>query len=172
MKNIIKYITIPLACLLCLSFSACEKEEVLPAETTTGEGTFGCYVNGKLWVPQGKLLNDIMDLSYDPNYMGGWFNLYGNSYDDVGIDITIVLAGYHIDKAEYYEVNKDSDMLIGFTDKSCRYRQEDATYYEGFVHIKKLDLESRIIAGTFELTAKIPDCDTLRITQGRFDMKI
>jgi hypothetical protein len=172
MRFILKYITIPLACLLCLSFSSCEKEEVLPAETTTGEGTFGCYVNGKLWVPKGKLLDDIMDLSYDPNYQGGWLNLYSHNRND-GITETIRLASYKVSQPDLYEVNLDSEMMIIYNDdKSCKYTQDQATYYEGFVHIKKLDLESRIIAGTFELTAKIPDCDTLRITQGRFDMKI
>ena len=55
MKNI-NYLLVTLALLALFTFSQCKKnktdEPQLPPETTTGAMTFGCKVNGKVFVPK------------------------------------------------------------------------------------------------------------------------
>jgi hypothetical protein len=46
------------------------------------------------------------------------------------------------------------------------------TFSRGTLTITRLDLTNGIIAGTFEFKLAKPGCDTLRVTQGRFDGKM
>jgi hypothetical protein len=46
------------------------------------------------------------------------------------------------------------------------------TYHKGTLTITRLDLQAGIISGTFEFTLAKPGCDTVRITQGRFDKRL
>ncbi|MBC7919842.1 MAG: hypothetical protein H7Z75_02010, partial [Ferruginibacter sp.] len=48
-------------------------------------------------------------------------------------------------------------------------------YQKGTLTLTRFDLAKRIIAGRFESTLFRPDaptCDTVRITDGRFDMEL
>lgn len=42
---------------------------------------------------------------------------------------------------------------------------------DGILELSKCDLANKIISGTFTCIIPIPNCDTLRITDGRFDIK-
>ena len=58
-------------------FSSCIEEgaEVLPEATMEGKNTFGCLVNGEVWLPKGYAGYSNLDISYDPYYAGGAFGL-------------------------------------------------------------------------------------------------
>ena len=61
-----------------------------------------------------------------------------------------------------------------FTNKYHCYRssQDSLSFSIGFVNVKLLDINKRIIAGEFEGTIFNKSCsDTLKITEGRFDFK-
>ncbi len=45
----------------------------------------------------------------------------------------------------------------------------DSTYYNHFT-ITRVDFDEHILSGTFELRVIKNDCDTLTITEGRFDV--
>lgn len=65
--------------------------------------------------------------------------------------------------------------IAGYFDykKECRYYCSDnATITSGFCEVSRFDLESGIISGTFEFTLTMPDCKTIEVTDGRFDMKL
>ncbi len=50
----------------------------------------------------------------------------------------------------------------------CRYYcEEEDISIEGFLTLTKYDLPNRIFSGTFEFTLAMPECDTLRVTEGR-----
>lgn len=51
----------------------------------------------------------------------------------------------------------------------CFYEYENT--YEGYVKFSKIDTNNYIISGTFEFSTVTEDCDTIRITNGRFDMR-
>ena len=50
----------------------------------------------------------------------------------------------------------------------------DNCFMRGVVYIQRYDLTNRIFSGTFEFTLFDPatSCDTIRITQGRFDKNL
>lgn len=45
-------------------------------------------------------------------------------------------------------------------------------YRRGTLNITRPDRSAGIIAGTFEFTLAQPGCDTIKVTQGRFDKKL
>ena len=52
-----------------------------------------------------------------------------------------------------------------FDGKSGQYRR-------GTLIVTRLDLRAGIIAGTFDFTLYKPGCDSVRVTNGRFDRKL
>ena len=66
MKNILT-ILVSVAIILSLA-SSCKKEKMpdaLPPITTEGKGTFGCKINGEIWIPKTQ-----------DEFLGNNFNLY------------------------------------------------------------------------------------------------
>ncbi|NJO00912.1 MAG: hypothetical protein HC880_03770 [Bacteroidia bacterium] len=43
----------------------------LPPATQEGRNTFGCFLNGEPYVPNGRSFTNDMDLVFDPNFRGG-----------------------------------------------------------------------------------------------------
>jgi hypothetical protein len=59
----------------CDLFGTIDNKDKLPPATQEGNHTFGCLVNGSLWLPKGNDGTSNLDLSYDPGYAGGLFDL-------------------------------------------------------------------------------------------------
>ncbi len=56
---------------------------------------------------------------------------------------------------------------------NCRYYSQDiGTYCRGTLTITRLDLTAGVISGTFAFTLYKPGCDSVRVTNGRFDKKV
>ena len=51
MKNIYSLFTIPFVFLFCTSCKKTSPPTVLPPITQNGANTFGCKINGQVWVP-------------------------------------------------------------------------------------------------------------------------
>jgi hypothetical protein len=159
------------------TFSHCKKKDVpqLPPETETGAMTFGCKINGEIFVPQdgrgrSGLRVEYVNLGIGPE--GGWYlsipavnQVPANS---IGISIVtdslLVLEGMNYQfgvtkgsaKARYY-VGLDN-YPIGFNDK-------------GSLFVKKHDLSQRILSCTFSFTATNSTGIKVNITEGRFDIR-
>ena len=152
----------------------------LPPATQTGANTFGCLLNGQPYTPQGRVgSGPNFALSYDAGFNGG--DLIVRTYQgdgqggNVAIDLHFVpgasIGTYSLNLpggvggASY--TNSRDKSLCGeiLTDASISYRR-------GSLTITRLDPSLKIIAGTFELRFVRPGCDTIRITQGRFDKKL
>lgn len=149
--------------------------EQLPDATQEGKNTCGFLINGKVWIPKGSSgLNSNMSWYYDAGLNGGSFNLVGRRYvtNENFTGFSISMNGFN--KSGFYELNKDSSKAGRFAnpDIYCSYWWSDTIKnHNSFVTISKFDIQNRIIAGTFEFTLYKPGCDTVRITQGRFDIK-
>ena len=87
MKKIILSLLLPL-----LISAGCKKivipkptpvVEQLPLITEEGKNTCGFLVNGKVWLPKGRVGNGESNLKwwYDPAYNNGTFNINGFRYD-------------------------------------------------------------------------------------------
>ncbi|TPE45273.1 DUF6252 family protein [Pontibacter mangrovi] len=161
--------------LALLSFSSCKKhknEPQLPPATREGKNTFGALVNGEVWLPKGKpnLYQSSLDVVYDPEYQGGDLNIIAYKHET---DEYLSLFMTQLDHEGTYSLNNPEMGAAGFASAACDYRNNNSEISRtGKLEITKLDLTNGIIAGTFEFTLAKPGCDTIRVTEGRFDKKL
>ena len=153
----------------------------LPAATQEGKNTFGCLVYGQVWTPDGRTgLTPNLVVAYEPDPVRGG-NLNISAYNYAGANHskqTLKLyAGpifqtrtYSLDfpltegSASYYDQGKVSP---------CdEYFYNNVSYRKGNLTLTRLDERAGVIAGTFEFTITKPGCDTVRVTNGRFDWKL
>ena len=157
----------------CDLFGTIDNKDKLPPATQKGNYTFGCLVNGNLWLQKGNNGTSNLDLSYDPEYAGGLFDLLTYRYSGAS-NTYIRISADSLTSVGTYRLNRNdgrAGSFSGYTSK-CQYYYEKEVYRDGYLTITKFDLKNLIISGTFEFTLYTPDCDTIKFTQGRFDMKI
>ena len=144
----------------------------MPDYSILGSNTFGAYVNGKLWVPKGRpsTYEANLDVIYDAGYKGGKLELRAHRKINDGSFEMISFGMDGVDHEGKYYWYRPS--LAYFISERCEYESDPAVNKEGWLEITKLDLQSGIIAGKFEFTLIEPGCDTIRITDGRFDSKL
>ena len=186
-----KYINLLLLCsAIVLCSSQCKKNktnppltelEKLPPITQTGAGTFGCLVDGVAWLPNGTKPQNggpNIQLYVDPTFQGGRFAITGHQYNIPGSDVSIgssncTSSGLYnlsnnLNGASYYKT------ILGSL--PCELSSSDiGTYKSGFLNISKYDLTTGIFSGTFEFklfNSQSLCGDTIRITNGRFDVKL
>ena len=157
---------------LSLLLASCRTDELelapidrLPPATRSGEYTFGCLVNGEAFVPE--TTRDITAI-----YQWGILQLSAEAEvdsSDPGISIDIYSP---IEKGRSYDLTNEpfEDVLFdeGGGSGSCRYGPENTLL--GSLTITHFDSIDFIISGTFEFTTATEGCDTIRVTDGRFDI--
>jgi len=170
--------------LLC-GLPACRKDEpqpnnhglldytVLPPATQEGKNTFGCLVNGEVWVPRVEILVPWYDkaaLLSEKDFKGSGIvdaRLLNKNMDDY---FTIAFSpGYFIPityrtDTSLFHFNPDfSRGLLNF-----HHEEGDTTNY---LKITAIDTVRNFISGEFQCTLFTSDKNhKLEITQGRFDM--
>ncbi len=161
-----------------LIFLACKKHDAepeLPAETQVGANTFGCRFNGRAWIPEAdeKPLNNCTDLrfEFEPYRDSGFFSFTATNCKQGGyVSINADIAG----KTGIYPIGDlDSTYrsLILAGDK-CTYESgEPDTYCQGSITFTRVDYRAGIVSGRFAFVIHKPGCDTLKVTDGRFDLK-
>jgi hypothetical protein len=181
-----------LALLLC-TWMACKKDPlppytgpqpidytVLPPATQTGAGTFGCLVDGEVWVPRVPLgtvtYRDISALISEKDGSGGG-----------GITCNLVDIEKQIDNSLSIStgVTNFETMKFCYPDYPIvrlMFRKTNGQWYlsqyfdidENCLTITRFDTLNNIISGTFSFTAykdSIDKNDKIKITDGRFDLK-
>jgi len=151
---------------------SCKKEPeplTLPPATQTGENTFGCKVNGEVFVPNGnvyyKSFSEPVYLTEDSLF---GFSCYNVRDFDCKTNIRVRLF-------EVFEQGLQSNFdnyqgyfsgCMGGLSGSFRINQEETNS----VIISRFDLDERIVSGTFEYNLINDNEETLSITEGRFDV--
>ena len=169
---------IPLQILLLLFLSGCDlfksanKTEQLPPATQEGKNTFGCLVNGKVWLPNGNDGTSNLDLSYDPTFYFGTFNLSAYRLEDIVFQ-SITLYSDSLKSVGIYPLVDPKRQSAFYTDirGNCEYTNDPDVTHTGIMTITRFDLSQQIIAGTFEFTVTKTNCPLIVVTEGRFDMK-
>jgi hypothetical protein len=152
--------------------------EQLPPATQTGERTLGFLLNGQAWTPQGNNGTSNYIVSYDRTYYGGTFDLRAYRYPTKGNDKDqqyIILYMNNLSAPGTYHFENKEQTRVSFTERktNCESSSRDSsTYATGSLTITRLDMTKGIISGTFEFTLAKPGCDTVRVTDGRFDRKL
>jgi len=156
--------------LILSSLTACEEAEItiLPLDTQLGNNTFGCYVDGKLFIRP-----------YHNNTWGEAFydratkkvSVIAKSKDNRSISFIITDTQLYnnniVDRATYSFLSDTVKTSEGIQYKTNNYSKINAEY----VNLTKFDTINHILSGTFELTM-VSDEDstkTVTLTKGRFD---
>ena len=181
-----------LALLLLTQCSKCKNDpapvtpaDQLPPATQTGANTFGCLLNGQPFTPSGFNGTPNFLVSYDPGFQGGNLDVrvYRNVDKAANKQQFIRFGGDQIIQPGTYILKTPADLskLGPYTASFSDYRYNSpcdmysfnpGTTTEGRFTVTRLDLQAGIVSGTFEFTLAQPGCQTIVITQGRFDKKI
>ena len=172
--NVLNLVVFCITIAFLLSLSHCHRDqpkpktelEKLPAATQTGAYTFGCLVNGKAWIPQSSV-----DFSCDNEVN---FALMAKvSTSTIKQSFGFYIAN-QMTTTGSYQLNDSTKQYADFADfsdatKLCEYIVDGSTG-NGILIITKFDQTRLIVSGTFSLTTWNTKCDTIRITDGRFDL--
>ena len=114
--------------------------------------------------------------SYDPALNGGNLGITAQQFDNSGSGVSTFGLGvdtvYQIGNINF---NKNR-VRLGFGSNplipNCGFLFNDPNLFiSGNINITRFDLSAGIISGTFAFKCKKNGCDTLNITDGRFDWK-
>lgn len=173
---------------LCfLLLLTCKKPPTLPPQTAQGSNNFGCYVNGVLFTPlnsstSNALTNDpALRITYGELIAVGngadnegehYIFSVGASRKENGIKKTVGFGALNIKNLKAgnsFTINNSKGNF------SASYQEQKGdnfihTYhaYEGTITILKVT--DTFIAGTFWFNAKDSQQDTVKVTEGRFDV--
>lgn len=173
-----------LALLLLTQCSKCKNDPTpadptsqLPPATQTGANTFGCLVNGQVYIPGGNAGPSNFGVLYELGPMGANLNIQTYRINKNGRQYINLSCG-PVTQVRAYSLN--IPVTEGTASYTNTYLPTQCSSYDGNMPplhrkgqlvITRLDTSKGIIAGTFEVTFYQPGCDTLKITQGRFDAK-
>jgi len=159
------------------SFNQCKKNRDaippdnpygLPNATQTGANIFACRVNGVNWISKNGIVNMGGGVSNDT------LSAHGKTGDNTYFDlIEFTIQGGAVQGGQY-DFNITGGKKINFeTSQSCNghlgpvLQQVSAS---GAGVITKIDRINKIISGSFNCKMPVAGCDTLNITDGRFDI--
>jgi hypothetical protein len=173
MKKILPLLLLPLA-----FAGQCKKTDLseLPPATQTGANTFGCLVNGKAFLPSGyDGSKPNFKLVIDPAFQNGNFDLIvyrlvNDKYESISF------FSNNIKAVGTYNIHSGQNLYFDYINDitNCKYLFSNDTYSDGVLKINKYDLITGIFSGEFECKVfdQTTSCDTIRITNGRFDKKL
>jgi hypothetical protein len=180
MRKMKQILSITLMPLLMLSMQHCDEGqpkpktelEKLPPATQEGKDTFGCLINGKAWYAK-TTTNAFSDYQLGSLSIGAKvfepFQSMGISLLERQGDSPLGTGTYNLISTEPYE-----PWVMFFSSFTCQYggsSNDKVDTINGTMEITRFDKEKYIISGLFEFTLAHNNCDTLKITDGRFDIR-
>jgi hypothetical protein len=179
MKKLITPLAIAFVSFLCC-FAQCKKTTIdsngLPPASKEGKNTLGFLLNGKAWTPKGFNGTAHLSIDFDPGFNNGVLGIA--AYSIITSDNREYFGIGMKDSLNFYtapfSVNLSNNSLyrIRFENNNCSYFSTDMdTHVTGTLSISKLDRTARIIAGNFSAIFKKIGSDSIKITEGRFDLK-
>jgi hypothetical protein len=149
----------------------CQGIDCLPPATQTGEGTFGCLVNGEPFVDNSGFFNCFYQL-VDGEY---FFSISAENEDLIPRNIRLSTQSLEISQGNTYQLtqptNGNAHAAVIFYFNGVQANESSTNeQYTGTLNITKLDLQNNIVSGIFNFS--IQDTltgDIYEITEGRFD---
>lgn len=154
---------------------------VLPPATQEGKNTFGCLVNGEVWVPHVTVLSwTLYDKAFSFDESKGLG--YGHGDCTIANDSTYQVMALAFGISHYLpiEYNTTSDstynnaFTVWFKDTNSKwyYPDETMTLKSNWFTLSKIDTTRNFISGTFEFTLYNTQNknDSIVVTDGRFDI--
>ena len=141
--------------------------DLLPPPTQEGKFTFGCLVNDTAWVPR-----TTVDMT---SYYQGGILYIAAEFKGKGREqnIQLVVRDTALSTNVAYDLatfpNHSAEFFWYYIDKNiCTYEPENTL--SGTLTLTKFDKFNLIVSGVFEFTTAKKGCDTIQVTDGRFDM--
>jgi hypothetical protein len=173
-----------------LSISACHKTprevdkpepidiyHTLPEITQEGKNTFGCKVNGEVWVPRVELFVPWYTLDFQ--FSEADFKGVGNIMCRVLTEkqdefMQIVFGPTYFSPGPYIQnlqQGRSTHASLRVLDDDYHSIDKDSTLNK--VNVQFIDAENNIVSGTFEFKLyNVSDPgDTIRFSEGRFDLR-
>ena len=185
-----KYFKLLFIIIACANiFAACKKDKTeptelskLPAATQIGAKTFGCLVNGIAFVPDNGctfLCTPAFRANYD-NSNGGFFYINAELINsDQNIDKHINFGLDSCINNRLYNMSTLPKITMSYFDykmpsSTCQtfFSSDINVIRSGYVNLTKCDFGTGIISGMFEFKIERNGCETINITNGRFDAKL
>jgi hypothetical protein len=143
--------------------------DVLPPYTETGANTFGCLVDGKLFLPKKKFLSSFTKLQCNYNLMDNKYSFVlsaANEYDYTGVSIYCPDFILKNDTVFHYSYIRGKISWL-----SSKFQTLDTS--AGDFYVKHFDPINGIISGTFWFNAVDTSTNkVVHITDGRFDVHL
>ena len=155
----------------------------LPPATQIGANTFGCLVDGKVFMPKGLGLSPTLTCYYQyiyyPSPTGYVFQIKAKNTNSPSIfqSINILVDSLKLIDGKTYILEES---IKGHSRGNYVKSRTDNTSYENYLTfhpnsgqliITKFDEINQIVSGTFWFNAVNSNGDTVRVTDGRFDMR-
>ena len=116
---------------------------------------------------------------YDPDFQGGSLHVLTYRYTGSGSNTkqSIFIIGDSISRVGTYRLTSTGGRVAIFLDRNrqspCdQFIGGSTIYTKGTLVITRLDVQAGVLSGTFAFTLAQPGCDTVKVTQGRFDKKL
>ena len=148
----------------------------LPPATQTGANTLGFLLNGQPWTPEGNNGTANLSIDFDPGINNGIFSIAAyrivtngaTEYFGIGLRDSLNL----IKIPATLPIGNGTNCGVFYSKGNCMFDYFSIDIFrDGNLKILKLDRNSRIISGQFSVTIFKNGCDSIKITNGRFDMK-
>lgn len=173
--------------LITLTTSKCKKDksnnpvDQLPPATQIGANTFGCLVDGKVFLPKGPSLNPILTSYYQyiyyPSPTGFAFQVAArdNSQSSILNTVNILCDSVKLVEGKTYNLQEPTR-----GNSRGNYRHFINSSWDNFLTyspmsgqllLTKFDEMNQIASGTFWFNAVDANGDTVHVTDGRFDMQ-
>ena len=154
-----------------------EAADQLPPSTQIGANTFGCLVNGTVWIPKGFSGTGTPNphIIYSTGLNGlPYLMIETKQIIENSVEGTIILYFFNLDHIGNFDYSADFNFSFGWSKYfgQCGVLPSDTSLNKsGVGTVTKLDLQNRIISGTFNCMFKITQCETISLSNGRFDIK-
>lgn len=172
MKNLLTFF------LVCLLLVGCDllnpppkgPDNVLPPATQEGKNTFGCKVNGEIWIPNGSFSFPRLDGYYDKGIVSLRAHKDGPAQNDLE-----AFGMYHgkikNGTGTYSMTSVRGEVSVSFFKGIGNEDFITDSLHTGYLTITRLDSVNSILAGTFYFDAISDQGNIIKITDGRFDLK-
>ena len=141
-------------------------EAGLPAATQEGKNTFGCLVDGQVFVPKNP--SGINSSSREPLEVSLYHtDLLVSARGDGYVDFALRNAF----RPGTYILGETRTGSYGSYDVSAGSYYTDADH-TGTVTLTRIDTVAKIAAGTFQFTCFNRNGQTVTVTDGRFDVRL
>ena len=168
-----------------INFAACKKDnfDTMPPETRSGKNTFGCLIDGDLFVGGwgAPWMKPALSAAYRPTLGRLYISTWGKRNNTFGGEIGITIDNPKENATQkfaeaYYAPASDFRPPIGTIGNDTAYCLTLGTVDDGICTITKFDMNKKIVSGRFEFMGRCTSVAfdttaTVAITQGRFDLK-